>query len=175
MRIFGGKAGLSVVAVVAGLAPALAGHQAFAADGDFLSSLKGNWKGDGMVLTKIGGKSVPINCTFDMSGGAASIDMSGDCRSMLVIRRAIKADLKASGNRYTGTYVGPSGMPSQLSGSQSGNAINLNVHWAKLTNGDRSGTMRIEKISDNRMRLSTIDKDLGTGKSVVTSRIDLSR
>jgi hypothetical protein len=35
--------------------------------------------------------------------------------------------------------------------------------------------MVLEKVADNRLRLQTIDKDPATGKSVVTSRIDLTR
>jgi hypothetical protein len=35
--------------------------------------------------------------------------------------------------------------------------------------------MTVEKIGDNGMRLTTTDTDLKTGKSVVTSRIELKR
>jgi hypothetical protein len=35
--------------------------------------------------------------------------------------------------------------------------------------------LRIEKIGDDEMRLTTVDKDPLTGKSVVTSQIDLRR
>jgi hypothetical protein len=44
-----------------------------------------------------------------------------------------------------------------------------------VINGDRVANMTIEKIGDDRLRLQTVDKDLSSGKSVVTSRIDLSR
>lgn len=146
-----------------------------AAEGDFLKPFSGDWKGSGMVLTRIGAKPVNVNCGFDINAGSANLSMKGNCRGLLVVRRSISADLRFNGRSYTGTYVGPSGMPSSLSGSRQGNVINLGVRWAKITNGDRAATMTVEKIADNRLRLQTIDKDPATGKSVVTSRIDLSR
>jgi hypothetical protein len=165
---------LAAVAQITCIAIPLAASPA-KADTDFLRSLDGRWNGGGMVLTKINGKRVNIDCDFDMGGQGASLTMSGSCKTLLVVRRNIAASLKASGNRYDGTYVGPSGQPSNLSGSQRGNAINLDVHWAHLTNGDRSAVMTIEKMGDNRLRLQTIDKDLTSGKQIVTTRIDLTR
>lgn len=153
------------------LAPSLV----HAAEGEFLKPFSGDWKGSGMVLTRIGTRPVNVNCGFDIDAGSANLSMKGSCRGLLVVRRSISADLRVSGQRYTGTYVGPSGMPSSLSGARKGNVINLGVQWAKETNGDRSATMTLEKVADNRLRLQTIDKDPATGKSVVTSRIDLSR
>jgi hypothetical protein len=65
--------------------------------------------------------------------------------------------------------------PAGLSGNRSGNALVLGIHWAKKVNGDRAAQLRLEKIGDNGMRLTTIDKDPATGKTIVISRIDLSR
>uniref|UniRef100_UPI003100ABF1 hypothetical protein n=1 Tax=Neorhizobium sp. EC2-8 TaxID=3129230 RepID=UPI003100ABF1 len=146
-----------------------------AAEGDFLKTLAGSWSGKGMVLTRIGGKPINVACDFTSTAGAATLSMQGICRGLLVIRRSISADLEASDRGYSGTYVGPSGQPSILSGNRRGNAINLGVRWARVINGDRVADMTIEKIGNNRLRLQTIDKDLSNGKSVVTSRIDLSR
>ncbi len=41
--------------------------------------------------------------------------------------------------------------------------------------GDRSARLTIEKIGSDGMRLTTVDTDPKTGKSVVTSQIDLQR
>ena len=51
----------------------------------------------------------------------------------------------------------------------------LAICWAKEVNGDRSARMTIEKIGSNGLRLTTVDTDPKTGKSVVTSQIDLRR
>jgi hypothetical protein len=146
-----------------------------AAENGFLDPLAGAWKGNGMVLRKIGAKPVNVNCKFDIDSRNSALAMDGTCRGLLVVSRGVSARLKANGQSYSGTYTGPSGQPSSLSGSRQGNAINLSVRWARVTNGDRAANMTLEKIGDNRLRLQTIDRDPATGKSVVTSRIDLSR
>jgi hypothetical protein len=51
----------------------------------------------------------------------------------------------------------------------------LDIRWAKEVNGDRAAELRLEKLANNRMRLTTTDKDPATGKNVVISRIDLNR
>jgi hypothetical protein len=166
MRALFGCAFLSLLVV-----PAVAS----AAESDFLKPLAGQWKGSGTVLTRIGSNPINVNCGFDIGAGSSDLSMNGTCRGLLVVRRSVAAKLKANGQSYSGTYTGPSGMPSSLSGSRKGNAINLAVRWARVVNGDRTATMVLEKVADNRLRLQTIDKDPSTGKSVVTSQISLSR
>ena len=94
---------------------------------------------------------------------------------MLIVSRAIGADLKANGTKYSGSYVGAGTGTAGLSGSRSGNAINLGIRWAKEVNGDRKARMTVEKVGENGMKLTTVDVDPETGKSVVTSQINLSR
>ncbi|TIN68565.1 MAG: hypothetical protein E5Y30_23015, partial [Mesorhizobium sp.] len=106
---------------------------------------------------------------------STSLSLDGNCRGLVVVTRAISADLKASGAKYSGTYVGSRTGPAQLNGSRSGNAINLGIRWAKEVNGDRRAQMKVEKRGEKGMRLTVIDTDPKTGKSVVTSRIDLQR
>lgn len=149
--------------------------ETMAAEGDFLKSINGSWSGKGIVMTRIGGKTINVTCNLDFDAGAANLAMGGNCRGLVVVKRSISANIKASGSRYSGTYTGPSGQPSSLSGSRRGNSINLAVRWAREINGDRAATMTIAKLSDNRLRLQTVDKDPKSGKAVVTSSIDLSR
>jgi hypothetical protein len=144
-----------------------------AAESDFLKSIDGQWSGGGTVLTRIGGKSVNVRCDIGFAAGSSDLSMQGTCRSLVVVSRSISAALKAKGTRYSGTYTGPSGQPSSLSGSRQGDSINLAVRWVRDINGDRSATMTIAKLGENRLRLQTIDKDPASGKSVVTSSIDL--
>ncbi|MGV1985386.1 hypothetical protein ACQZ5N_02100 [Agrobacterium sp. 22-221-1] len=144
----------------------LGAQPAHADEREFLSSLKGTWAGKGTVITRIGTPPISVNCT---------LNMSGTCRGLLVVKRAIAADLSAKGGRYSGAYTGPSGRPSALSGTRQGNAINLTVRWNRDINGDRVAAMTIEKVGDNGLRLRTTDKDARTGKTVVTSDIRLVR
>lgn len=147
----------------------------FANEGAFLKSIDGRWSGNGTVMTRIGGKTINVRCNLDFDAGSTDLSMDGNCRGLVVVNRSISANIKASGTRYSGTYTGPSGQPSSLSGARRGEAINMAVRWAREINGDRSATMSIAKLGDNKLRLQTIDKDPKSGKSVVTSRIDLSR
>ncbi|OEC95570.1 MULTISPECIES: hypothetical protein [unclassified Rhizobium] len=141
----------------------------------FLKPLNGSWTGTGKVLRKIGDAPINVFCRFTISAPGSSISMRGNCRGLLIISRAILAQLTARGNRYSGTYTGPSGAISQLSGSRQGDIINLAVRWARLVNGDRDASMTIRRQGDGQLTLRTIDKDLSSGKSVVTSEINLHR
>ena len=145
-----------------------------AAEAEYLKSISGNWSGKGMVLTKIGGSKVNVSCNLQVASGAASLSMKGRCRGLLV-SRGFSADVKTSGSRYSGTYRGPSGQPSSLSGSRRGDNVNLAVTWARVINGDRNANMTIEKLGTNGLRLRTIDTEVGTGRSVVTSSIEFTR
>lgn len=89
--------------------------------------------------------------------------------------REISADLKASGAGYTGVYIGSRTGPAQLNGSRAGNALSLGIRWAKEVNGDRKAQLTVEKTSGDGMRLTVTDTDPKTGKTMVTSRIDLKR
>ncbi|MDS7596954.1 hypothetical protein [Agrobacterium tumefaciens] len=144
-------------------------------EASFLSSLEGKWTGKGTVVTRIGAPAISVNCTLNSDARRAALSMSGTCRGLVVVNRAIAADLTASGARYSGTYTGPSGRPSALSGNRRGNAINLTVRWNRDINGDRVAAMTIEKVGANGLRLRTTDKDGKTGKTVVTSDIRLVR
>lgn len=144
-------------------------------DAGFLQSLGGDWSGTGMVLTRIGGTSFNVSCTLRSDASASTVSMNGKCRGLAVFTRAFSANVKASGQRYSGNYIGPSGQPSKLVGSRQGNRLNLNVTWARVVNGDRNATLMIEKVGQDRLRLQTADRDLTSGRSVVTSRIDLQR
>jgi hypothetical protein len=159
-------------AILAGLCVAA---PAAADEAGFLQPLSGNWTGTGKVTRKIGSSPINVSCKFNITAPGASISMRGNCRGLLVINRAISADLTARGTRYSGTYVGPSGAPSQLSGSRQGDVINLAVRWARLINGDRNANMTISKRGNSQLSIQTVDRDPASGKTVVTSEISLRR
>lgn len=149
-----------------------------AADADeanFLSSLQGNFSGKGTVKVTTDAPTVNVSCTFNSDATSSSLSLDGNCRGLVVVTRAISANLKARGAKYTGVYVGSRTGPAQLAGSRSGNAISLGIRWAAEVNGDRKARLTVEKTSGDGMRLTVTDVDPKTGKSVVTSRIDLKR
>ncbi|CCV07278.1 conserved exported hypothetical protein [Mesorhizobium metallidurans STM 2683] len=152
-----------------------AANAAYADDADFLRSFQGNFAGKGIVKVTTEAPTVNVSCTFNSDATSTSLSLDGKCRGLVVVTRAISADLKSSGTKYTGVYVGSRTGPAQLNGSRSGNAINLGISWAKEVNGDRKARLTVEKNGEDGMRLTVTDVDPKTGKSVVTSRIDLRR
>lgn len=94
---------------------------------------------------------------------------------MVILSRAISADLTIADGRYSGSYIGAGTGKAGLSGKRVGDKINLGIKWAKEVNGDRTANMTIEKVGSQGMSLTTVDKDPATGESVITSRIDLRR
>lgn len=161
--------------LLAVLAAICAAVPTYADESGFLKPLSGSWTGNGKMLRKIGDSPINVSCKFAISAPGPSISIRGNCRGLLIISRAISAQLTASGNRYSGTYTGPSGATSQLSGGRQGNVINLAVRWARLVNGDRDANMTIRRQGSSQLILRTIDKDLSSGKPVVTSEINLRR
>jgi hypothetical protein len=144
-------------------------------EADFLQSLDGDWSGKGMVKVRTDSSPVNVSCSFDSDATATSLSLDGNCRGMIIISRAIGADLKASGTKYSGSYTGAGTGTAGLNGKRSGNAINLGIRWAKEVNGDRVAQMTVKKVGENGMTLTTVDTDPKTGKSVVTSQINLRR
>ncbi|MES0052426.1 hypothetical protein NKJ66_02215 [Mesorhizobium sp. M0078] len=144
-------------------------------EANFLSSLQGNFSGKGTVKVTTDAPTVNVSCTFNSDATSSSLSLDGNCRGLVVVTRAISANLKARGAKYTGVYVGSRTGPAQLAGSRSGNAISLGSRWAAEVNGDRKARLTVEKTSGDGMRLTVTDVDPKTGKNVVTSRIDLKR
>lgn len=148
---------------------------AHADEANFLHSLQGKFAGKGTVRLRTNMPVMNISCTFTSNATANSLSLDGTCRAMLIMTRQIRADLKTNGTTYTGTYIGSRTGPAGLKGRRVGNAINLDIHWAKIVNGDRDAELTVEKIGADDMRLTVTDMDPKTHKIVVTSRIDLKR
>ncbi len=153
----------------------LSGFGAHASEADFLGSLDGKWAGSGTVKVRTNASPIKVNCKFDSDARGSALSLDGNCRGLLVISRAIKADLKANGGSYAGSYIGAGTGTAGLKGKRSGNDINLGIVWAKEVNGDRNAVMTVKKVGSNGMSLTTVDVDPESGKSVVTSQINLKR
>lgn len=167
--------GLTKLMLIAAVVAPIGGFAAHASDGDFLTSLEGSWAGKGTVKVRTNASPVNVNCTFKTDATDTSLSLDGKCRGLVVVSRAISADLTANGTSYKGTYTGAGTGVAGLNGQRSGDAINLGIRWAKEVNGDRSARMTVEKVGSNGLRLTTVDEDPQTGERVVTSQIDLAR
>jgi hypothetical protein len=161
--------------LVAAAAAATMTTTASANDAAFLQSLNGNWQGGGTVKVRTNSNPIDVSCKFSSDASESALALDGNCRGLLIISRAIRADLKANGLKYAGSYVGAGTGTAGLNGTRSGDAINMAIRWAKDVNGDRSAMLTVEKRGENGMRLTTTDVDPDSGKSVVTSQINLKR
>ena len=148
---------------------------AHAGEADFLKSLDGNWSGKGTVKVRVNSLPMTVSCKFSADTTERSLSLDGNCTGFMGFSRAIGAIIRSNGSTYSGSYVGAGTGPAGLNGKRAGNTLELGILWAKKVNGDRNAKMTIEKIGSDGMRLSTIDIDLKTGKSVVTSEINLRR
>jgi hypothetical protein len=166
---------MRVLVASALMAASFVAPAAHASEADFLKSIEGKWNGGGKVLRSIGGESVSVTCSMQSDASDASYSMDGACRALVVVKRGFNASVKASGNSYSGTYTGASGKPSTLSGSRDGNTLSFDVTWANEEYGDRKATMTIQKVGDNGLRIRTIDRDPSSGKSVVTTDLQMQR
>lgn len=160
---------------VAALALTFSCSPAISQEADFLKSVAGNWTGDGTVKVRTNSSPVNVTCEFKSGSTETSLTLNGNCRGLVIVSRAIRANLKIDEGKYSGSYVGAGTGTAGLSGNRKGNTINLGIRWAKEVNGDRRAQMSIQKVGDQGMRLTTVDTDPTTGKSVVTSQINLRR
>ncbi len=131
--------------------------------------------GKGTVQTEAGSKPININCKFAPRATDTSLSLDGKCTGYVVFSRAIGADVKTDGKIYTGIYNGSRTGPAGLRGKRVNNALVLGIRWAKEVKGDRAAELKLEKLANNRMRLTTTDNDPATGKNVVISQINLNR
>lgn len=146
-----------------------------ASEVDFLKRFEGSWGGGGSVRLRADAPARKVTCSLKADAKAATLSIRGVCRALVVASRRIAAKIEAEGTRYSGTYVGPEGKTSLLSGRRSGETLNLAVRWAKEVNGDRKARMEIASLANGRMRLRTIDADPNTGTTILTSNIELVR
>ncbi|QRM55834.1 hypothetical protein [Sinorhizobium sp. BG8] len=165
----------SVLPVVTTIALLWSPSLSRADEGAFLQSLQGNLTGQGSVRLRTYMSPVKVSCVFDARARGLTLKLDGTCRGMLVVSREIGAELRYDGNGYRGFYTGSRSGKAVLTGARVGNSIDLTVHWAKKVNGDKAAQLVLQKVGNTGLKLTTIDRDPKTGKSVVTSDIDLRR
>ncbi len=164
---------VAIAAILAICFPTASPSQA--GEADFLKRFEGSWSGGGIVKLQANGPARKVACNLKSKAQAGELSMGGACRAMAIASRRIGAEIKAEGTLYSGVYTGAEGKTSLLSGRRSGNTLSLAIRWAQEVNGDRKARMEIASLANGRMRLRTIDTDPGTGKTVVTSDIELVR
>jgi hypothetical protein len=162
-------------ALTLGCTLVIASPLANASEAQFLNTLDGQYEGQGRIRLRTDKAPINVDCTFSSATSETLLTLEGRCRGLLVVSRAIGAQLQINGNSYSGSYVGAGSGPASLSGKRSGNTLNLAIRWAKEINGDRRANLSVAKIGERGLSLKTTDKDPKSGEMVVTSEIILQR
>ena len=158
------------------LAAVLAFSPSPAASAAFFDGLTGEWTGTGTARRTADADPLNLNCSFSTEAGEGVLNLEGTCRVLAILRQSVSASLEsADGETYQGTYVGPEGGHSVLSGTRSGNAIDLDVAWAEPVNGDNAARMELQRPNADTLVIRTIDQSPTTGAEVITSEITLAR
>ena len=159
---------LSAALVSAGL---LAAMPAQASEAEFLETLEGSWSGGGSIRLKPTEEPVNVNCELSSDASAESLSMDGNCNAMIIMSRAIGADLSVSGDNYSGTYTGSPRGPASLSGSRDGDTVNLAVAWPET---GRAATMQLS-ANGSAMQIVTTEAHPDTGEAIVTAQLSFER
>jgi hypothetical protein len=142
----------------------------------YLKRFNGSFFGDGSVRTKASGSDHSVTCTVKGKTSESTASLNGTCRAAIIFSRKIGADLKVdSSGRYTGTYVGSKIGPAQLSGTRTGNTLNLIVTWPKEVNGDKNATMTITNDGRGGFSFIVADRKKRNGPVVKTTSINFNK
>ncbi|WP_157961885.1 hypothetical protein [Acuticoccus kandeliae] len=147
----------------------------FAQDEQQTASLSGEWEGKGFVQKDEKSKPMNVRCKIAGEDTGDRIGFEGECRAMMIMKRAIGANLVRQGDTYSGTYLGSHVGVAQLEGGQNGpNTYVLTMTFPKEVNGDDVATMTIDTSGEGTFTITTVDR-METGDDITTSQITFER
>lgn len=164
-----------LAANAAAAAPRAATSEPAAPGGAALPDLTGAWEGTGRVQKDENSKPITVRCKIEGSQSPDEIGFAGECRALLIMKRAIGATLSLEGERLSGVYVGSLAGPAALSGTLSDtDLLTLDMTFPREVNGDVDATMLIRRPSDDEFTITTVDT-MESGVDVTTSQITFER
>ncbi|RAI03983.1 hypothetical protein DLJ53_05835 [Acuticoccus sediminis] len=138
--------------------------------------ISGKWKGKGFVQKDDKSRKMNVTCQIEGEQNGNDIGFDGECRAMMVLKRAIGADIQREGVRYRGTYVGSNAGPAELDGGpQDDGRIVLTMTFPKTIHGDDIATMTIEPANDSMFKITTVDTMDDGQTKVTTAEITFER
>ena len=150
---------------------------ASAAEADFLDRFRGRWSGSGTVQREGGSPPRQVTCQVTGYPDENRLSIQGTCRAAVVFSRPVGADLTYDprSGTYSGTYTGARIGPARLTGSRSGDAVNLRIDWPRPVNGDTQAALVIRNDGRGGLRLTVADNLSPGGPVQQTSEIVLQR
>lgn len=163
-----------MTATIATAAACLAG--AVAANEPPIEDITGAWVGRGSVQQNETANPMRVNCAVEGLQDGERMSFEGECRAMLVVRRAIGLDIVRDGDSFTGTYIGSiAGGAAVLEGTQTeAGTLDLTMTFEREVNGDQLGRMLITQPGDGTFIIMTED-DMASGETVKTAEITFAR
>jgi hypothetical protein len=118
-----------------------------------------------------------VTCSVTGYPDENRLSIQGTCRAAVVFSRPVGADLTYDprSGTYSGTYTGSRIGPARLTGSRSGDAVNLRIDWPRPVNGDTQAAMVIRNDGRGGLRLTVADNLSPGGPVQQTSEIVLQR
>lgn len=142
----------------------------------FPPNLAGAWSGSGEVQKDDTAKPRGVRCTIEVKQSDNMVGFQGDCRAMMIFKRAISAEITRDGDRFTGVYdgAGDSGV-AQLDGTMTApNTLTLDMTFENVVNGDNKGEMIITHPDDDTLTIVTRDK-MESGVEINTTEVTFTR
>jgi hypothetical protein len=148
-----------------------------AAEADFLERFRGTWSGSGKVQREGSSQPRQVTCSVTGSPNENRIIAQGRCRAVVIFSRQIGVDLAYDprSGTYRGTYTGSRIGPARLTGTRSGDTVNLRIEWPRPVNGDTQAAMAIRNDGQGRLRITVADNLIPDGPVQQTSEIILAR
>jgi hypothetical protein len=167
----------SAIALFAGAIAVPGAASGQASEDAFIDSFRGRWLGSGVVQRD--GLSSPrdVNCAITGTATKNHLSAQGSCRVAVIFGRPIGVDLDydPASRSYQGVYTGSRIGPARLTGTRSGNAVNLKIAWPRPVNGDTDATMVIRNDGQGTVRIIVADNLSPGGPVQQTSEIVLRR
>jgi hypothetical protein len=118
-----------------------------------------------------------VTCSITGSPTENRISAQGNCRAAVIFSRQIGVDLAYDPRSgiYRGTYTGSRIGPARLSGTRSGDTVNLKIEWPRPVNGDTQAAMVIRNDGRGTLRITVADNLTPGGPVQQTSEIVLAR
>lgn len=163
-------AAVLVVSALGGAVPALTLEEPGMPD------LAGAWTGKGQVQKNDTSNPMNVTCTIEGNKPADNkVGFDGECRAMLIMKRAIGATLTREGDQFTGVYTGSNAGPAELSGTMNGGEeLVLSMTFERPVNGDDQAVMTIRRSHEDAFTITTKDR-MELGVEVTTSDITFER
>jgi hypothetical protein len=140
-----------------------------------IADISGAWSGSGFVQKNETSDPMKVRCQIEGEQHDDRLGFDGECRAMLILRRAIGATLTRIGDRFEGRYEGSRAGVAALEGAivEAGRLV-LTMRFPREVNGDDVATMTIDTNGGDSFTITTTDR-MESGVDVTTSKITFER